>query len=160
VRNNVEKLTTETRCRKMFDEITSWWKNIVMKFPRLPWPFIFMPKVVKRKSGGKNIARLRCALQRRVDCVCVKWIQGSPWSNVWRRGFYASANESVKAFLVTRSDNKLYTRTRHMQASGDTFVINSMDNRCSYQLCAMYKSYMTAFLFILFPCSYLSIIWR
>lgn len=35
-----------------------------------------------------------------VDCVCVKWIQESPRSNVWRRGFYASANESVKAFLV------------------------------------------------------------
>lgn len=33
-----------------------------MKFSRLPLPFIFMLKVVKRKSGGKNIARLRSAL--------------------------------------------------------------------------------------------------
>lgn len=38
------------------------------------------------------------ALYSAVDCVCVKWIQESPRSNVWRRGFYASANESVKAF--------------------------------------------------------------
>lgn len=40
-----------------------------------------------------------------------------------------------------------------MQASGDTFVINTMDNRCDYQLCAVYKSDITVFLFILFPCA-------
>ena len=68
-KSSTEKLTAETRCRKTLDEITSWWENIAMKFPRLPLPLIFMLKVVKCESGGKNIARLRRALQRGWLCV-------------------------------------------------------------------------------------------
>lgn len=48
--------------------------------------------------------------------VCVKWNKRLNGRNVWPRGFYASANESVKAFFGTRSDDKLYApRRRRVQ---------------------------------------------